>query len=135
MPIDPLTIGLFAVLAIMIFFMFRNSKKRQREAEDLRTRMVPGVEVMTQHGIYGTLVSLDAETNEAIVETTPGTLIRLHSQTLAKVVEEEAPLEDEADDALGADAALDGDPALRRDEPEFGERTDDPTRAPKKDSE
>jgi preprotein translocase subunit YajC len=147
---DPLTIGLFALLALMIFFMFRNSKKRQREAEALRERMVPGVEVMTQQGIYGTLLSLDTENNIAVIETTPGTSLRVHSQTLAKVVEddivddevEEAEVEREAIEAEPTadvastpttSAAADAEPVVLP-EPEFGERTDDekPKRAPRK---
>lgn len=116
MPIDPITIGLFALIALMIFFMFRNSRKRRQEAEQLAEKMVPGVEVMTQHGIYGELVSVDEDTNEAIIETTPGTRLRVHRQTLARVVEPELePVDDEAD-AVADDAVLDT-------EPEYGERT------------
>jgi preprotein translocase subunit YajC len=122
---DPLTIGLFALLAVMIFFMFRNSRKRQREAEALRSKMVPGVEVMTQHGIYGLLISLDQEKNEAVIETTPGTRLRVHSQTLAKVVEDDALVADDAETpADGELERADVDPADRP-EPEFGERIDD----------
>ena len=84
-----LNIGLFALLAVVIIFMFRSSRKRRADAEKLQTQMVPGVEVMTQHGIYGTLVSVDDEKNEAIIETTPGTKLRVHRQTLARVVEPE----------------------------------------------
>ena len=94
---DPLTIGLFALIAVMIFFMFRNSRKRRQEAEELALKMVPGAEIMTQHGIYGTLVSLDEEKNEAIIETTPGTQLRVHRQTLARVVEPEVAEEEDTE--------------------------------------
>src|ERR1700755_2547276 len=82
-----LTIALVAVLAIMVIFMVRNSRKRKRDAEELKNKFVPGAEVMTQHGIYGTLVSVDDEKNEAIIETTPGARLRVHRQTIARVVE------------------------------------------------
>ena len=59
------------------------SRKRKRDAEELQTKIVPGAEVMTQHGIYGTLISIDDEKNEADIETTPGTKLRVHRQTLA----------------------------------------------------
>ncbi|MET0303420.1 MAG: preprotein translocase subunit YajC [Microbacteriaceae bacterium] len=125
---DLLTVGLFAVLAVMIFFMFRNSRKRAREAEELRAKIQPGADVMTQHGIYGKLISLDTDRNEAILETTPGTLLKVHSQTIAKVVEDE-PLVDEAeldaDDTVVEEPALNADSGIRHDEPEFGERRDD----------
>ncbi|WP_294178887.1 preprotein translocase subunit YajC [uncultured Schumannella sp.] len=129
---DPLTIGLFALIAVMIFFMFRNSRKRRQEAEELALKMVPGAEIMTQHGIYGTLISLDEEKNEAIVETMPGTQLRVHRQTLARVVEPEVAEEAEAD-AAEPTYSLNEDTAIPA-EPEFGERTEDakPKRAPRK---
>ena len=131
---DPLTIGLFALIAVMIFFMFRNSRKRRQEAEELALKMVPGAEIMTQHGIYGTLISLDEEKNEAIVETMPGTQLRVHRQTLARVVEPEVADEVEAEDASDEPTySLNEDTAIPA-EPEFGERTEDakPKRAPRK---
>ena len=123
---DPLTIGLFVLLAVVIVFMFRSSRKRRADAEKLQTQMVPGVEVMTQHGIYGTLVSLDEEKNEAVIETTPGTKLRVHRQTLARVVEPDEVVTDEEE--LEAEAG-EITPAP---EPEFGERTEKPKRAPRK---
>jgi preprotein translocase subunit YajC len=119
-----LNIGLFALLAVVIIFMFRSSRKRRADAEKLQTQMVPGVEVMTQHGIYGTLISLDEEKNEAVIETTPGTRLRVHRQTLARVVEPEQTVTD-ADET---------EAELEAGEPEFGERAEEPKpkRAPRK---
>jgi preprotein translocase subunit YajC len=108
-----LTIALVAVLVIMVLFMVRNSRKRKRDAEELQSKFVPGAEVMTQHGIYGTLVSVDEEKNEAIIETTPGTRLRVHRQTVARVIEPQdiAPEKDIVED--------EPTPAG---EPEYGER-------------
>ncbi len=85
---DVYTIVLLALLAVMIFFMFRNSKKRKAEMEAVREKMVPGVEVMTNFGLFGTLLSVDDDTNVAEVETSPGTIVRVHRQTLSRVVED-----------------------------------------------
>ncbi len=126
-----LNVGLFALLAIVIIYMFRNSRKRRRDMEELQEKMVPGAEVMTQTGIFGTLVSIDDETNQAIIETTPGTKLRVHRQVLARVVEPEVP----ADDVV--------EPEPRRmqlnedsvsNDPKYGERVDEdkPKRAPRK---
>src|SRR5258705_5880558 len=90
-----LNVGLFALLAIVIIFMFRNSRKRRRDQEELQTKMVPGAEVMTQTGIFGTLISINDDTNEAIIETTPGTKLRVHRQVLARVVEPDVPAVDD----------------------------------------
>jgi preprotein translocase subunit YajC len=88
---DPYTLVLLALLAVMIFFMFRNSKKRKAEMEAAREKMVPGVEVMTNFGLFGTLLSIDEDSNVAAVETSPGTIVRVHRQTLSRVVEETEP--------------------------------------------
>lgn len=117
-----LNIALFALLAVVIVFMFRSSRKRRADAEKLQAQMVPGVEVMTQNGIYGTLISIDDDKNEAIIETTPGTKLRLHRQTLARVVEPDEIVSD-ADEA-----------ATESGEPEYGELSEDPKpkRTPRK---
>jgi preprotein translocase subunit YajC len=118
---DPYTLVLLALLAVMIFFMFRNSKKRKAEMEAMRDKMVPGVEVMTNFGLFGTLLSIDEDSNVAAVETSPGTIVRVHRQTLSRVVEDTATTEDAAADELSA-------------EPTLGDETPatDPTRRPAK---
>lgn len=87
---DPLTIGMLVILAVLVFFMFRNSRKRKADMEQLRTKIVPGAEVMTNFGLYGTLVSLDDVTKVAELEVAPGSVVRVHSQTIAKVVDDGA---------------------------------------------
>ena len=120
MPFDPFLILMFGLLAVMIFFTWRNGKKRKAEAEEMLTKFVPGAEVMTQQGIFGTLISIDDETNIAVIESTPGTQLRVHRQTLARVVEDDVVDETVEDDETNDDS-----------EPEFGERTDDTPRGKK----
>lgn len=96
---DPLTIVMLGVLALLIFFMFRNSRKRRADLEMLQEKMVPGAEVMTNFGLFATLVAVDDDTNVATIETSPGNTMRVHRQTLARVVEDE-PIEVETDDAV-----------------------------------
>ncbi|HWM32675.1 MAG TPA: preprotein translocase subunit YajC [Pseudolysinimonas sp.] len=118
-----LNLGLFALLAVVIIFMFRSSRKRRADAEKLQTQMLPGVEVMTQHGIFGTLVSIDDDKNEAVIETTPGTRLRVHRQTLARIVEPEEAVSDADEPATEASG-----------EPEYGQLSEEPKpkRAPRK---
>lgn len=129
---DPLSLALIAIAAVLIVFMFISSRRRRRDAEATRAKIVPGAEVMTSQGIYGTLVSIDEEKNEAIIETTPGTKLRVHSQTIAKVVEttdaDEAVKEAEILESTGAITDPDIDIT---DEPEFGEREEKPKPAPR----
>ncbi len=113
---DPLTLIMLAVLAVLIFFMFRNSRKRQKDAAQLQTQVVPGAKVMTNSGIYGTILSIDEEENEVLVESTPGTVLSVHRQTIARVV---TPVVVHDADEDAASAAID------EAEPEFGERVED----------
>lgn len=85
---DPLSIAMFAILAVLIFFMFRNSQTRKKQAEELKAQIVPGVEIMTNFGLFGTLVSIDEFSNVAEIETSPGNIVRVHRQTIAKIVPE-----------------------------------------------
>jgi preprotein translocase subunit YajC len=128
MPIDPLTIVMVVILAALIFFMFRNSRKRQKEQAETRSKMVPGAEVMTNFGLYGTLLSVDEDDNTALVETSPGNVIKVHRQVLARVVEPTtAPEGSELAEPTLADERPASDTSAV--EPEYGERLDE---APKK---
>ena len=113
MTFDPFTLIMLAVLAVLIFFMFRNSRKRKADAEQLQSKVQPGAKVMTNFGVFGTILSMDEEENQVLLETSPGTVLTVHRQTIARVVEPVAvPVgDDDAIDAAG--------------EPEFGERVDE----------
>ncbi|WP_235451459.1 preprotein translocase subunit YajC [Yonghaparkia sp. Root332] len=99
---------MLAVLAMLIFFMWRNSKKRKEELAKLQESMVPGAEVMTNFGLFGTLLSIDEENNIAVIETSPGNAVKVHRQTLARVVDEtdrsDAGQNDAEEGAVTADA-------------------------------
>jgi preprotein translocase subunit YajC len=104
---DATTLIMVLLLVVLVFFMFRNKRKRDAQQATLQSQMVPGVEVMLSFGVYGTLVSIDDEANIAEVEVSPGTVIRVHRQTLGRVVEPVV-----ADDSVVADAdELDARPA------------------------
>ncbi len=116
---SPLTIIMLVVLAALIIFMFRISRKRQRDAAALRDKIQPGADVMTNFGLYGKLLSIDEDDNTALVETTPGTIIKLHRQTITRVVEPEVEQPVEA-----AEPQLNEDHAIPLGDPEYGERID-----------
>lgn len=97
--------GMLLLLLALIIFMFWSSRRRSQrmkaEQETKQRSMVPGVKVLLQGGLYGTLVEFDAEdlSRPAIVELAPGVEIEVHSQAIVRIVEPEA-----ADDEL-----VDGD--------------------------
>ncbi len=114
MTLDPLTIGMLVVLAVLVFFMFRNSRKRQRDAQELQSKVAVGAEVMTNFGVYGTILAIDEEENKVLVETSPGTVLTVHRQTVTRVVTP-SPL-----------AEIETSPDhIDESEPAYGERIDD----------
>ncbi len=136
-----LTIGMVVVLAALVFFMWRNSRKRKSETQKLQSSMVPGAEVMTSFGLFGTLVSVDELANTAELELNPGNVVKVHRQTLVKVVDPTAVVSGDAPrsveeamaiadreqaerDAAAADRELEREAAdlSGEDEPRFGER-------------
>lgn len=112
--IDPTIILLVLLLAVMIIFMFRNNKKRQRDAENMKNNLVPGVELMTGSGLFGTVVSIDDEANKIIIESTPGTLLTIHRQAIARLI-------DPSENAVVTDDGA-AESIVSSEAPEFGER-------------
>ena len=85
-----LNILLVVVLAAFVIFTFRNSRKNKAKQAEARSQIVPGAEIMTNFGLFGELTAIDEERNDALIEIAPGTIIRVHRQTLARVVDEHA---------------------------------------------
>lgn len=98
------------LLVLMMIFMWRSNKKRTAQQQELRAKIQPGAEIMTQSGIFGTLISNDGDDNVATIETSPGTVIRVHSATIAHVVEPTVEVPDDAS-ALTGDEDDDRDSA------------------------
>ncbi|PRI12232.1 preprotein translocase subunit YajC [Leucobacter massiliensis] len=109
--LDPIILVMFALMALLIFFMFRNGKKRQQAMQELQSGLRPGAEVMLQSGIYGTVESVDEAENRVVLRSGTTTLVA-HRNAVAQIVSpSEAPEEPTADSALAPD-----------DDPAFGER-------------
>ena len=136
---------LVALLVVMVFFMWRNSRKRKAAAAQAQSAMVPGAEVMTSFGLFGRLVTVDELTNSAELEISPGNVVKVHRQTLVKVVDPSAAVSGDAPrsveeamaiadreqaerDAAAADALAEREAAEfsgEAEEPRFGERIKD----------
>lgn len=103
---------LLVAMAALLGFMFWSSRRRaarlKAEQETKAQQMVPGVKVLLQGGLYGTLVAYDAEdlSKSAQVELAPGAVVEVHSQAILRVVEPDAePLTDEEFDEAEEDQA------------------------------
>ena len=94
MLVDPFSLMMMAVLALLVFFMFRNSRKQRQTQLELQEKLVPGANVMTSFGLYATLVSIDDDTNVAVIKTGKSSTLEVHRQVLTKVIEDEVPADD-----------------------------------------
>ncbi|CAG7845495.1 hypothetical protein USB125703_01765 [Pseudoclavibacter triregionum] len=88
---DPMMYLPLVLLAVMLVLMWRGNKQRAKLQEEMKAKVVVGADVMTQAGIYGTIVDIDEAANVTTIETTPGTRIRVHSMTIANVIEATVP--------------------------------------------
>ena len=99
----PMEILLFGLLAVLVVFMFVNGRKRQKQLkadqEEKATKTVPGVKVLLQGGIFGTIVAYDHDDldSPALVEIAPGTVIEVHSQAILRIVEPKDVVVEDAD--------------------------------------
>lgn len=112
----------FAIaLAALIAFQIFGSRRRKAQAAERATAILPGVEVMTTTGIYGTVVSIDTEENVTMLQIAPKVIIKVHSRAIAHAVP--VPVEDDvADEAESSGPELNTSSVEPMAEPEFGER-------------
>lgn len=87
---DP-TLILLPLLAVMVFFMWRSNRKRQEQVREMQSSAIVGAEVMTNTGLFGTIVERDEDENIVTLESTPGTRLRVHSTTIARVLTPSVP--------------------------------------------
>ena len=137
---DPTLILIAVALAVFVFFQFRSSRKRAKETAARQAAIEPGVEIMTNYGLYGTVLSIDEDTNMALIETTPGTVLKIHRQTILKAVEDETPVVSKTEGDTDTDTytdtvtepvvELNKDSAIAVGDPEFGERTEPAAQKP-----
>ncbi len=104
---------MLGLIALLIFFMFRNGRKRQQAMQELQAGLRPGAEVMLQSGIFGTVDSVDEENNRVSVTSGTSSIV-VHRNAVSQIITPvEAP---EVDDELAPD-----------DDPAFGERVEEAT--------
>lgn len=86
-PFDPFLLVMLAIFGLLIFSMFRRSKKAQQQQQKLHQSLGPGVEVMTTMGLFGTILSVDKDENKAVIELSPGNTATVHLQAIGKAVD------------------------------------------------
>lgn len=99
-----LYVFLIAALGLLIYFMFRNSRKQRQAQQDLQENLIPGAEVMTSFGLFATVMSIDDDTNVATIDAGSGTVLRVHRQVLTKVIDDEPEALEETAEGSADDA-------------------------------
>ncbi|WP_460773825.1 preprotein translocase subunit YajC [Microbacterium sp. GXF7504] len=131
--------GLIILLVLLLVFMFWSSRRRTQRAkaeqEQKARETVPGAKVLLQGGLYGTIVSFDAENLDqpAVVEIAPGVDIEVHSQAILRIVNpaegvvtEDEFIEAEASEAEYVAGVADGDISSISDDQRASHAKDEP---------
>jgi preprotein translocase subunit YajC len=81
---------MLVAMVLLLWLPMRRQKKAVAQVKEKQAAMGPGTEVMTNYGLYGTVRSIDRDTNKVVLEIAPGTAVTVHLQTVTTVVENEA---------------------------------------------
>ncbi|MBF0808104.1 preprotein translocase subunit YajC [Rothia nasimurium] len=78
------------MMLVLIVLPARRAKKAQQQIKERQDSMVPGTQVMTNFGLYGSVVSIDKEANTSHLEIAPGTVVKVHLMTVTSIEEDTA---------------------------------------------
>jgi preprotein translocase subunit YajC len=87
---------MLVAMVLLLWLPMRRQKKAMAQMKQKQSTMMPGTDVMTNFGLYGTVRAIDRDANKAVLEIAPGTVVTVHLQTVTTVVEEQAPAEQAA---------------------------------------
>ena len=76
---------LLGVLAVMIFLLISQNRKRRREADALVNSLEVGAEVLLHSGIKGRITKI-SEDSDMEIETTPGVKLTVVKQAVRIIV-------------------------------------------------
>jgi preprotein translocase subunit YajC len=102
---NPMNLVLFALFGLLIVMMIRKQKKTKAAAQEKQARLAPGVDIMTNFGLFGHVVDVDSENNKIKLEISPGVIVEVHSQTVAKITEPEADSLESVDTSVPDDVS------------------------------
>ncbi|GAA2992744.1 hypothetical protein GCM10020229_01540 [Kitasatospora albolonga] len=114
------TLILPLIMIAVLFMMFRSNKKRQEQAQQMRSGLEPGAGVRTIGGMYALVKSVNEETVE--LELAPGVVAHFTKGAIAAVLE---PQE--------YDAIINGRPADEEPQDEAAEADEKPVSFDKSD--
>lgn len=103
----PTDLLMYGLIAVMVFMMFRGSRKRKKQAEELQAQLVPGAKVMLHSGIVGRVVSV---TDDHLVVESAGSKLEVVKMAVRTVsvwdAKEETVTEEAATPVAAAKTAV-----------------------------
>lgn len=90
---------IIAMFVLLWVLLIRPQRARQRQQQEMLSRIDPGDEVLTHGGIYGIVQEFD-ENDDLIVEIAEGINVRMARRSVAAVVKPEEEEAEEGEDAL-----------------------------------
>lgn len=94
--------------AVVVFFFVLPMRRQKKMREDLKQRqeqMGPGTRVMTQFGLFGTIVSTDPLENTAVLRIAPDTDVTVYLPAVTTVLDENGRIPGSPEAARAAAAA------------------------------
>jgi preprotein translocase subunit YajC len=115
---------MLAILVVFVLLTWRSSRKRKLAAEEAKSAYVVGAEVMTSYGLFGTIKAIDG--NVVSLETTPKTVLRVHLNSILKVVtEDDSDAPKSVEEAMArANAEAEAKEKSELVDPPYGERVE-----------
>jgi preprotein translocase subunit YajC len=98
------------VVLFMLVYMTMTRRSRARQAAQRQTGIVPGTQIRTTSGMYGTVTSV-VDNDDIMVEVAPGVTIRMMKRAVVPVPQDTStgmPPEPEPEDPPAEDSSSDG---------------------------
>jgi preprotein translocase subunit YajC len=125
-----MTLVLFGLAGVMIVFMMVSNNKRKKQAAETEQKLLPGAEVLTGFGVYGTLISMDRDARKADVEIAPGVIVTIDPRYAGAVV---PPAVSETTDDAPVVESIPDEAAGVETKAEYGQRVEDSSKPQKSD--
>jgi preprotein translocase subunit YajC len=100
---------LIIVALFMLVYMTMTRRSRARRAQQMQTDVVPGTQIRTTSGMYGTVTSV-VDNDDVMVEVAPGVTIRMMKRAVVPVPQDAStgmPPEPEPEDPPAEDSDSD----------------------------
>ncbi|MGH8892661.1 MAG: preprotein translocase subunit YajC [Actinomycetes bacterium] len=98
----------FAIILLAFYLLIiRPARTRQRATNQLQDRLAPGLEVMTTSGMFGRVSSV--QDDAVALEVAPGVTLRFSKAAVGRIVTDDTPAADVADDEANAPRTEDDD--------------------------